>query len=59
MGRQPVSASQPNRATESHTVDLTTLTDKRIHSGTFLGQVTEMTMSHVATALRVALELHD
>jgi mRNA interferase MazF len=40
-------------------VDLTTLTDKRIRSGTFLGQVTEVTMSRVATALRVVLELHD
>lgn len=40
-------------------VDLTTLTVRRVHSGTFLGRVDEATMERVSTALRVVLELHD
>jgi len=40
-------------------VDLTTLTVKRIRSGTFLGQVNEATTERVSTALRVVLGLHD
>ncbi|WPB87911.1 hypothetical protein [Streptomyces malaysiensis] len=37
-------------------VDLTTLTVKRIRSGTFMGHVNEATMAGVSTTLRVVLD---
>ncbi|SCF69278.1 hypothetical protein GA0115260_1012911 [Streptomyces sp. MnatMP-M27] len=47
---------ESDAAIEALAVDLTTLTVKRIRSGTFMGHVNEATMAGVSTTLRVVLD---